>query len=321
MSQKYIKRQNKNSHNVAFGKYYATAVYDSHFIGTEELADFIQRQASVKKSDIKAVLQELGEAMKHFFELGQKIKLDGIGIMKVGFSSIGVNKVEDCTSATITTRRVLFQPETERVVVGQEKKKDGTVKQKYVNAITLLKDVVFEETHDNSMNVESEESPAGGSGNSENSGSGSGPAESAENAENGSGNSGSGNSENSGNGENTENSGSGSGSNTNATPHSDQGSENDSNGTNSVAAPVISGVSPFEETSQVSISGPDGATIYYSENGDDPDSNDTLYTQPFTIDETTTIKAVAIKDGVSSEVTTKVFTKGTGGSGGFETGS
>jgi predicted histone-like DNA-binding protein len=141
---------------VAFGKYYATAVYDSHFIGTEELADFIQRQASVKKSDIKAVLQELGEAMKHFFELGQKIKLDGIGIMKVGFSSIGVNKVEDCTSATITTRRVLFQPETERVIVGQEKKKDGTVKQKYVNAITLLKDVVFEETHDNSMNVELE---------------------------------------------------------------------------------------------------------------------------------------------------------------------
>ena len=285
MSQKYIKRQNKNSHNVAFGKYYATAVYDSHFIGTEELADFIQRQASVKKSDIKAVLQELGEAMKHFFELGQKIKLDGIGIMKVGFSSIGVNKVEDCTSATITTRRVLFQPETERVVVGQEKKKDGTVKQKYVNAITLLKDVVFEETHDNSMNVESEESPAGGSGNSENSG----------------------------NGENTENSGSGSGSNTNGT-----------NGTNSVAAPTISGVSPFEETSQVSISGPDGATIYYSENGDDPDANDTLYTQPFTIDETTTIKAIAIKDGVSSQVTTmttKVFTKGTGGSGGFETGA
>ena len=90
---------------------------------------------------------------------------------------------------------------------------------------------------------------------------------------------------------------------------------------NSVAAPTISGVNPFEETSQVSISGPDGATIYYSENGDDPDANDTLYTQPFTIDETTTIKAIAIKDGVSSQVTTKVFTKGTGGSGGFETGS
>ena len=164
MSQKYIKRQNKNSHNVAYGKYYATAVYDNHFIGTEELADFIQQQASVKKSDIKAVLDELGAAMKHYFELGQKVKLDGIGIMKVGFSSIGVARIEDCTSATITTRRVLFQPETERVVVGQEKKPDGSVKQKYVNAITLLKDVVFEETHDNAMNVEDESgSNSGGS--------------------------------------------------------------------------------------------------------------------------------------------------------------
>ena len=187
MSQKYIKSQNKNSHNVqSYGKYYATAVYDNHFIGTEELADFIQSQASVKKSDIKAVLDELGAAMKHYFELGQKVKLDGIGIMKVGFSSIGVAKIEDCTSATITTRRVLFQPETERVVVGQEKKPDGSVKQKYVNAITLLKDVVFEETHDNAMNAEPEEENGNsgsstGSDTTQGGGSGSGGSDTEEN--------------------------------------------------------------------------------------------------------------------------------------------
>ena len=187
MSQKYIKSQNKNSHNVqSYGKYYATAVYDNHFIGTEELADFIQQQASVKKSDIKAVLDELGAAMKHYFELGQKVKLDGIGIMKVGFSSIGVAKIEDCTSATITTRRVLFQPETERVVVGQEKKPDGSVKQKYVNAITLLKDVVFEETHDNAMNAEPEEENGNsgsstGSDTTQGGGSGSGGSDTEEN--------------------------------------------------------------------------------------------------------------------------------------------
>ena len=156
MSQKFIKSQNKNSFSQAFGKYFAQAVYDNHFIGTEELSDFIQRQASVKKSDIKAVLQELGEAFKHFFEMGQKIKLDGIGIFKVGFSSIGVTKLDDCGAQTITTRSVLFQPETTRVIVGQQKMADGTVKQKYVNAITMLKDVVFEETHDNAMNVEGE---------------------------------------------------------------------------------------------------------------------------------------------------------------------
>jgi predicted histone-like DNA-binding protein len=180
MSQKFIKSQNKNSFSQAYGKYFAQAVYDNHFIGTEELSDFIQRQASVKKSDIKAVLQELGEAFKHFFEMGQKIKLDGIGIFKVGFSSIGVNKLEDCGAQTITTRRVLFQPETTRVIVGQQKMSDGTVKQKYVNTIAMLKDVVFEETHDNAMNVESEghtettENTESGSGNGQNNGSSTG---------------------------------------------------------------------------------------------------------------------------------------------------
>ena len=193
MSQKFIKSQNKNSFSQAYGKYFAQAVYDNHFIGTEELSDFIQRQASVKKSDIKAVLQELGEAFKHFFEMGQKIKLDGIGIFKVGFSSIGVNKLEDCGAQTITTRRVLFQPETTRVIVGQQKMSDGTVKQKYVNAIAMLKDVVFEETHDNAMNVEGESTTNSsnntnsGSGNGQNNGSSTG----SENGNN-SGNSGSG---------------------------------------------------------------------------------------------------------------------------------
>ena len=166
MSQKYIKSQNKNSHNAkTYGKYYAKPVYDEKFIETDEIADFIQTQATLKRSDIKAALDELGAAMKHFLEMGQKIRLSGIGIFKVGFSSIGVEKAEDCGASTLTTRRVLFQPETERVVVGQTKKSDGTVKQKYVTAITLLKDVVFEETHDTSLKPEPEnDSPSTGGG-------------------------------------------------------------------------------------------------------------------------------------------------------------
>ena len=155
MSQKYIKMQNNKRDSAAFGKYFSTAVYDKKFVETDELASFIQQQASVKKSDIGAVLDELGEAMKHYFELGQKVRIKGLGIFKVGFSSIGVTKAEDVSAATITDRRVLFQPETERVIVGQEKK-DGKVKQKYIVAKHLIKDVVFEETHDNAMNVEPE---------------------------------------------------------------------------------------------------------------------------------------------------------------------
>ena len=147
MSQKYIKSQNKNSHNAkSYGKYYAKPVYDEKFIETDEIADFIQTQATLKRSDIKAALDELGAAMKHFLEMGQKIRLAGIGIFKVGFSSIGVTDSNDCTASTITSRRVLFQPEIERIVTGSGEK-NGKIIQKYVNAKTLVKDVAFEEAH------------------------------------------------------------------------------------------------------------------------------------------------------------------------------
>ena len=173
MAQKFIKSQNNNSKSLAYGKYFATAVYDEKFITTEQIADFIQQQCSIKKSDIKAALDELGGAMKHFFELGQKIRLDGIGIFKVGFSSIGVNKVEDCSAATITERRILFQPETERVVVGQTTNKEGRIVQKYVVAKSLIKEVLFEEAHENTMKKSassatgSESEQGGGSGSSQ----------------------------------------------------------------------------------------------------------------------------------------------------------
>ena len=165
MSQKFKKIQNTNDESTAYGKWFATAVYDQHFIETEQLADFIQTQASVKKSDIKAVLDELGGAMKHFFELDQKVRLDGIGIFKVGFSSIGAATKVDCGAANITTRRVLFQPETERIVVGQTVNRKGKVAQKYVITKTLVKDVVFEETYDTNMQPEAQPGGGGEGGN------------------------------------------------------------------------------------------------------------------------------------------------------------
>ena len=164
MSQKFKKLQNKNDESTAYGKWFATAVYDQRFIETEDLANFIQAQASVKKSDVKAVLDELGGAMKHFFELGQKVKLEGIGTFKVGFSSIGSTTKDDCGAANITTRRVLFLPESERIIVGQTVNKKGKVVQKYIVAKTLVKDVVFEETYDTSLQPESTPGGEGGEG-------------------------------------------------------------------------------------------------------------------------------------------------------------
>ena len=108
--------------------------------------------------------------MKHYFELGQKVKLDGIGIFKVGFSSIGTSDKLGCTAATITTRRVLFQPETVRIVVGQSVNKEGKIVQKYVVAKALIKDVLFEETYDPSLKPEGDSTSSDGEG-GENSGS------------------------------------------------------------------------------------------------------------------------------------------------------
>ena len=172
MSQKYIKKQNNNSHSTAYGKYFAKAVYDEKFVEIDDIADYIQQQASVKKSDVKAAIGELGEALKHYMEMGQKVRLDGIGIFKVGFSAIGVDDPEDCTASTITTRRIIFTPETQRLVVGSTRTDDGGVKQKYVVAKTLVMDVAFEEAHINAGFPSSGSSSSGSGTNTGGSGTG-----------------------------------------------------------------------------------------------------------------------------------------------------
>lgn len=165
MSQKFKKIQNKNSESTAYGKWFATAVYDQDFIETKELSQYIQDQCSMKESDVGAVLNELGKAFKHYFKLGQKVKLDGIGIFKVGFSSIGATTKDGCGAQNITKRHIIFTPESERIVVGQKVNKKGQVVQKYVIAKTLIKDVMFEETHDTSMKPEAEAGNGGEGGN------------------------------------------------------------------------------------------------------------------------------------------------------------
>ena len=80
-----------------------------------------------------------------------------------------------------------------------------------------------------------------------------------------------------------------------------------------LAAPVISGTSPFTESTEVSISGPAGAEIHYTTDGYMPSASSPLYTEPFTITGSTNVKAIAIKDGVSSQAVSRMFSKSTGG--------
>ena len=124
--------------------------------------------------------------------------------------------------------------------------------------------------------------------------------------------------------EDTENSGSqsGSGSENSGSENSGSGSQNSgseqggnsgsgSQQQNTLAKPTISGVTPFTESTEVTMSGPEDAEIYYTTDGSTPTAQSTLYEGGFTLNDTTTVKAIAIKNGESSEVTTKLFSKGT----------
>jgi hypothetical protein len=59
-----------------------------------------------------------------------------------------------------------------------------------------------------------------------------------------------------------------------------------------------------------------GAQIRYTTDGSTPTASSSLYSSPLTLTETTTVKAIAIKDGVTSSVTSRTYTKSAGNGGG-----
>ena len=75
------------------------------------------------------------------------------------------------------------------------------------------------------------------------------------------------------------------------------------------AAPVISGNQNFTGSTDVTITAEEGATIFYTTDGSQPTSWDNTYTAPFTITETTTVKAVARVNDIYSDVAEMTFTK------------
>ena len=117
-----------------------------------------------------------------------------------------------------------------------------------------------------------------------------------------------------GNTSNAGNSESGSNGSTNGTS-GDSGSQSGNQGSNSnpepVTAPEISGTTPFEESTTVTIQGPQGASLYYTIDGSTPTAESTAYSEPIVLTDTATIRAIAILNDISSTVSSKTFTKGT----------
>ena len=86
--------------------------------------------------------------------------------------------------------------------------------------------------------------------------------------------------------------------------------ESDGPVTEKSAKPEISGAASFTDNTEITITAASGASIYYTTDNTDPTTSSTQYSAPFTISETTTVKAIAVETGKDpSEVATATFTK------------
>ena len=111
MSVFYRLHQDQSVGTKRSGKWYARMV-PTGVINTRQLAEIIQRNCTVKKSDVMAVLEELVETMRDQMQDSKRIKLDGFGSFKIGIQCRGARSAKAFTvSDNIEGLRVVFTPE------------------------------------------------------------------------------------------------------------------------------------------------------------------------------------------------------------------
>lgn len=92
MHYKIVKENKPNLKN--YGRYKAVAVH-YNTVDTERLCQEIQDNCSLKKSDVIAVLTELSELLVRHLQDGDRVRLEGIGLLKIEIESDKVDKTED----------------------------------------------------------------------------------------------------------------------------------------------------------------------------------------------------------------------------------
>ena len=104
---KLVRDNRKDSNNLWYGK-----AVQINSIDMEGIAEIIQRNCTVKKSDVLAVLTELVETMTDQLQNSVTVKLDGFGTFKIGLKTVGAIKAEDFTiSRNVRGLRVNFLSE------------------------------------------------------------------------------------------------------------------------------------------------------------------------------------------------------------------
>lgn len=77
-----------------YGRYKAVAVH-YNTVTTERLCEEIQNNCTLKKGDVMAVLSELSDLLIQHLQDGDKVRLDGIGLLKIEIESEKVDRPED----------------------------------------------------------------------------------------------------------------------------------------------------------------------------------------------------------------------------------
>ena len=278
MIELYLTRNN-NETSEAYGKYYPRVSYKQTLNIHDMAKHMAEHNTPFSEGTIEGILRDFVKCTREQTLMGNTVKVDDLAIFKV--SAIG----NGCAK--------LYDPDTDKTIsasIGSIKKTDKTGAS--VASLKLLAQATGEYTRDELNKVAklswtdkaaaeiaaAKEAALGGGGGSDNSGS-----------------------QNSGSG--SQNSGSGS-------EQGGSGSEQEQQ--NTLEKPTISGVSPFTDSTEVTMSGPEDAEIRYTTDGSTPTAESTLYEGGFTLSDTTTVKAIAIKNGESSEVSTKLFSKSSG---------
>ena len=280
MIELYLSKVTENSETEKAGNYYARVSY-KQTMGVQDMAHHMaEHNTMFSEGSITGILIDFVKCVREMVLMGNTVKIDNLAIFKATVEANALESLYDADADKVASASIGTL---------QEGAKTGPA----VKVVKLLAQSTGDFTRDElkkdvklSWTDKTKAEIAAAKGENSNQEAGGGSSQGGNENQGGSGEGGSGNQ-----------GGSGSGTGTGTI-------------TQNLAAPTISGNTPFEETTQVTMAGPDGAEIHYTTDGNDPTSESALYSEAITLSDSATVKAIAIKDGQSSSVTSKVFTKG-----------
>ena len=118
----YRKYKNNNQHSKGYGKTYARAII-TETVEIEAIANRIQDNCTVKRSDILAVLSELGPTVSDLVKDSKRVRIPYLGCFKLGIKTIGENDPDKFNARdNVDSVHVIFQPETKTVDQGRRVK-------------------------------------------------------------------------------------------------------------------------------------------------------------------------------------------------------